>query len=102
MARSPACHRAPRARLTARVRAVALSCSRGVGVASMQEITFNGRQYRVEGEQVWMYLDAASVHRQMEWGNRKNHWRALPKNSPLRRYLVKIARGEKADMPRLE
>jgi hypothetical protein len=68
----------------------------------MKEITFNGKQYRVEGEHVWMYLDVASVHRQMEWGKRKNHWRALPKNSPLRRYLVKIARGEKAEMPRLE
>jgi hypothetical protein len=68
----------------------------------MKEITFNGKPYRVEGEHVWMYLDVASVHRQMEWGKRKSHWRALPKNSPLRRYLVKIARGEKAEMPRLE
>ena len=68
----------------------------------MREITFNGKHYRVEGEQVWVHLDPASVHRRMEWGKRKDHWRALPKQSPLRRYLVKIARGEKADMPRLQ
>ena len=68
----------------------------------MQEITFNGKQYRVEGENVWVHLDLADVHRQMGWDQRKNHWRALPKRSPLRRYLAKIARGEKADLPRLQ
>jgi hypothetical protein len=69
---------------------------------AMQEITFNGKQYRVEGDKVWMHLDSAGVHRLMKWGTRKDHWRALPKNSPLRRYLVKIARGEKAELPRLQ
>ncbi len=68
----------------------------------MREITFNGRQYRVEGDKVWMHLDAADVHRQMRWGKRGGHWRALPSNSPLRRYLVKVARGEKAEVPRLQ
>jgi hypothetical protein len=68
----------------------------------MREITFNGKHYRVEGERVWVHLDAASVHRSMKWGKRKDHWRALPKHSPMRRYLVKVARGEKADVPRLQ
>jgi hypothetical protein len=68
----------------------------------MQEITFNSKQYRIEGERVWVHLDTASVHRCMEWGKRKDHWRALPRRSPLRRYLVKIARGEKAEVPRLQ
>ena len=35
-------------------------------------------------------------------GERGGHWRALPTNSPLRRYLVKIARGESAEMPRIQ
>jgi hypothetical protein len=78
-----------------------LSCELKPRVASMQEIAFNGKQYRIEGEQVWAHLETASVHRCMEWGKRKGHWRALPKHSPLRRYLVKIARGEKAEVPRL-
>jgi hypothetical protein len=68
----------------------------------MRVISFNGKRYRVEGEKAWVYLDVASVHRRMEWSNRKNHWRALPKQSPLRCYLVKIARGEKAEAPRLQ
>ncbi len=68
----------------------------------MRELTFNGKQYRVEGDKVWMQLDAADVHRQMRWSKRDGHWRALPSNSPLRRYLVNIARGEKAEMPRLQ
>jgi hypothetical protein len=68
----------------------------------MQEITFNGKHYRVEDERVWVHLETSSVHRRMQWGNRKDHWRALPRHSPLRRYLVKIARGEKAEVPRLQ
>jgi hypothetical protein len=68
----------------------------------MREITFNGKRYRVEDEQVWVHLEAASVHRCMEWGKRKDHWRELPKQSPLRRYLAKTARGEKAEAPRLQ
>jgi hypothetical protein len=68
----------------------------------MLEITFNGKQYRVEGDKVWVHLDTAHVHRQMRWSQRGDHWRALPRNSPLCHYLVKIARGEKAEMPRLQ
>ena len=49
---------------------------------------------------VWTFLGRADVHRDMQWGERGDHWRALPSNSPLRRYLVKIARGESAEMPR--
>jgi len=68
----------------------------------MPYIMFNGRQYRVEGDRVWMHLDAADVHRQMRWSKRGGHWRALPSTSPLRRYLVKLARGEKTEVPRLQ
>ena len=68
----------------------------------MQEITFNGRLYRIEGKKVWTFLDVANAHRQMRWTKRGSHWRALPNNSPLRRYLVKIAGGENAEMPRLQ
>jgi hypothetical protein len=68
----------------------------------LREITFNGRQYRVEGDKVWTLLAAADVRRRMQWGNRAHHRRALPSSSPLRRYLVKIARGEKAELPRLQ
>ena len=68
----------------------------------MQELNFNGRRYRIEGDRVWTLLDAADVHRQMQWTKREGHWRALPSNSPLRRYLVKVARGEKAELPRLQ
>jgi len=67
----------------------------------MKVITFNGRQYRVEGDKVWMHLDTADVHRQMQWGERGAHWRPLPRKSPLRHYLVAIARGETAELPRL-
>ena len=67
----------------------------------MRELTFDGKQYRVDGDKVWMYLGAANVHRQMRWSTRGDHWRALPSRSPLRRYLMKLARGEKAEMPRL-
>jgi hypothetical protein len=56
----------------------------------------------VQGDKVWTFLDGADVHRQMQWGERVGHWRALPSNSPLRRYLVKIARGERAELPRLQ
>jgi hypothetical protein len=68
----------------------------------MRDIIFNGKQYRVEGDKVWTFLDGADVHRQMRWGERAGHWRALPGNSPLRRYLLKVARGEKAELPRLQ
>ena len=68
----------------------------------MREITFNGKQYRIDGDKVWMHLDGADVHRQMQWSKRGGHWRALPSNSPLRHYLVKIARGERAEPPRLQ
>ena len=40
--------------------------------------------YRIEGEQVCAHLETASVHRCMEWGKRKGHWRALPKHSARR------------------
>ena len=74
------------------------AANRGV----MQEINFNGRRYRVEGAKVWTFLARADVHRDMQWGERAGHWRALPSNSPLRRYLVKIARGECVEMPRIQ
>jgi hypothetical protein len=68
----------------------------------MQMIMFNGKQYRIKGDKVWIRLETADVHRQMQWRTRDGHWRALPNNSPLRRYLVSVARGEKAEMPRLQ
>ena len=68
----------------------------------MKEINFNGRHYRIEGDKVWTFLGRADVHRDMQWGERGDHWRALPSNSPLRRYLVKIACGESAEMPRIQ
>ncbi len=66
---------------------------------SPKEVMFNGKRYLVDGEVVRAFIPARDVHRNMQWGKHKPHWRTLTRNSPLRDYLIKRAAGLDVEPP---